>query len=1005
MNTQSLPVFVDKLVWFMVLIIGISDFLIAGVTGKIAGIVLDEASNEPLPGANMLIEGTRLGASTDVDGTYFIINIPPGKYTVICSMMGYATFKKTEVFIDVDKTTPLNFKMKEQAIAGEEIVVTADRALIEKDVAGSEMLMREEDVEAFSQDAFQDFLSTQVGVDYTATEDGSGISVRGGGIDQTNVFVNDVSLRNAITQQPSLGISLTSIKEVNIQTGGFTAEYGDIRSGLVNVISKEGARDRFSLAVDARYAPPQKKHFGPNPYSVNGPIWTVYCGPKAFEGVTEADVASGQYAFGFLGWNNWAEQHLNDDDPNNDYTPQQWMEIWRWQHRNIEYANKPDYIIDASLDGPFSIGNSTFLLSQHYENLQLAFPFSRNNSILSTTQANFTFRISPTLKLTATNLFSLQRGVVTQEVDYSYGMIDGTPAGSMLARDVRWHMLYNPYGINPTERKTYFAGLKLNHALSARTYYTLSLNASYYKAFTGIEDYRDPNKTIMIGNVELDYTPEGFKYSTDQYDMFDQFWISGGGGQIDDSRYWQLRLKGILESQINYHYLIKAGFETAYTKYDMRAAKVHVDQLMEGNYYPPDFTEGAVPMDTYYFDKHPLQVSAFLQNKFEYEGMIANIGVRLDLFDPMISSWDISSWSTYYNIDNWRKDVGFVQATKEGESTLKFKVSPRIGVSFPATESSKFYFNYGHFYQIPLVERLFNINLSGGSPPFYIPNLVAEWPKTVSYEVGFEKAFSRSFLFRISGYYKDVTNQITDADQAWYDFQKNLLYYTDANNSYEDIRGLEIRLQQRQGRFGYGWIDFEYISTSEGLTGFAQVHQNPQYEQEQREEAVQEKNWPVPRVSVVYSFRLPRNFGPRMWMFKPLSDWTLQLNAYWRDGGKRIFDNSAPVWDRHYIDQIDRHNVDILLRKRFEVRNLDISLYMRVRNLTNFKGPVYPFSGEEYRNSLRVPWLEGERKGNDKYGEGPSSEKPWIRAGWQTWRQYMNPRHVMFGVEMDFILF
>jgi outer membrane receptor protein involved in Fe transport len=1003
MATQSLNVLLNRLSWLLVLLLVGINSLLAGVTGKIKGVVVDEGTNDPLPGANIIVEGSHLGASTDVDGTYFIINLPPGNYSVVCSMMGYSTFKKTEVYVAADKTTSLNFKMKEQAIAGEEVIVTAERALIDKDISSSEMLMREEDVEAFSQDAFQDFLSTQVGVDYTATSDGSGISIRGGGIDQTNVYVNDVSLRNAITQQPSLGLSLTSIREVNIQTGGFSAEYGDIRSGLVNVISKEGARDHFSMAVDARYAPAQKKHFGPNPYSVNGPIWNVYCGPKAFEGVTEEDVASGEYAFGFLGWNKWAEQNLNDDDPNNDYTPQQWMEIWRWQHRNIAYANKPDYIIDASLDGPIPLGNTTFLLSQHYENLQLAFPYSRNNSILSTSQANFTIRISPAIKLTFTNLFTLQRGVVTQEVDYSYGMIDGTPEGSVLARNVRWHMLYNPYGINPTERKTFFSGLKLNHALSPRTYYSISLNASYFTTHTGIEDYRDPEKTVMVGNVELDYTPIGFKFSTDQYDMFDQFWISGGGGQIDDSKYWQLRLKGLFESQINYHNLLKLGFETAFTQYDMRAAKVHVDQLMEDNYYPSDFITGAVPMDTYFFDKHPLQFSAFIQDKLEYEGMVANLGLRFDLFDPMMSAWDVSNWNTYYNFDNWRTDVGFVEARTGGGSALKSKVSPRVGISYPATETSKFYFNYGHFYQLPLPEGLFNINLSSGSPPFFIPNLEAEWPKTVSYEVGFEKALTNAILFRISGYYKDVTYQITN--QGWYDFQKNLLYDTDANNSYEDIRGLEIRFQQRQGRFGYGWIDFEYMSTSEGLTGFAQVHQNPQYEQEQRENAVQEKNWPVPRVNVVYSFRLPRNFGPEVWVFRPLSDWTLQINAYWRDGGKRIFDSSAPVWDRHYIDQIDRHNVNLLIKKRFVMRDFDISLYARVRNLTNFKGPVYPYSGEEYRNSLRVPWLEGARKGNDKYGEGPSSEKPWIRAGWQTWRQYMNPRHVMFGVEIDFKVF
>ncbi len=75
---------------------------------------------------------------------------------------------------------------------------------------------------------------------------------------------------------------------------------------------------------------------------------------------------------------------------------------------------------------------------------------------------------------------------------------------------------------------------------------------------------------------------------------------------------------------------------------------------------------------------------------------------------------------------------------------------------------------------------------------------------------------------------------------------------------------------------------------------------------------------------------------------------------------------------------------------------------MRIRNATNFKGEVHPFSGEQYRNSLHLPWLQGEKKGNDKYGEGKSDEKPWIDDGWQKWRQYINPRHVMFGLELSF---
>ena len=64
--------------------------LAAGTTGKIVGLVVDESTGEPLAGVNVIIENTVLGAATDLDGGYFIIGIPPGKYTIIANYISYA---------------------------------------------------------------------------------------------------------------------------------------------------------------------------------------------------------------------------------------------------------------------------------------------------------------------------------------------------------------------------------------------------------------------------------------------------------------------------------------------------------------------------------------------------------------------------------------------------------------------------------------------------------------------------------------------------------------------------------------------------------------------------------------------------------------------------------------------------------------------------------------------------------------------------------------------------
>ena len=60
-----------------------------GTTGKIAGQVHDSQTGEPLPGANIIIEGTHWGTAADLNGNYVILNIRPGSYTLKISMMGY----------------------------------------------------------------------------------------------------------------------------------------------------------------------------------------------------------------------------------------------------------------------------------------------------------------------------------------------------------------------------------------------------------------------------------------------------------------------------------------------------------------------------------------------------------------------------------------------------------------------------------------------------------------------------------------------------------------------------------------------------------------------------------------------------------------------------------------------------------------------------------------------------------------------------------------------------
>ena len=125
----------------------VTSIVTAGTTGKISGTVTDASTGEGLAGANVMVAGSVLGASTDETGYYFIININPGTYEVSATYMGYETNTVSNVRVSVDQTTDLGFQLASSVIEGSEVNVTAERAIIEQDVTGSKSVLTSEFLE------------------------------------------------------------------------------------------------------------------------------------------------------------------------------------------------------------------------------------------------------------------------------------------------------------------------------------------------------------------------------------------------------------------------------------------------------------------------------------------------------------------------------------------------------------------------------------------------------------------------------------------------------------------------------------------------------------------------------------------------------------------------------------------------------------------------------------------------------------------------------------------
>ncbi|MBP7460355.1 MAG: TonB-dependent receptor [Candidatus Delongbacteria bacterium] len=209
----------------------------AGQTGKIAGRVIDAETSEPLYGVNLMVEETSLGAATDLEGDYLIFNIPPGVYSLQVSMLGYQKVTMTSIRVSVDRTTRLDFKLNSTTLnLGNEIMVEAKKELIQKDLTSSSLSVSAQEIQGMPVESFTDILQLQAGV----TVDSRGeFHIRGGRSTEIAYLVDGVSVTDPYSGRMAVNINQDAIEELKVISGTFNAEYGQVMSGIVEVVTKD----------------------------------------------------------------------------------------------------------------------------------------------------------------------------------------------------------------------------------------------------------------------------------------------------------------------------------------------------------------------------------------------------------------------------------------------------------------------------------------------------------------------------------------------------------------------------------------------------------------------------------------------------------------------------------------------------------------------------------------------------------------------------------------------
>ena len=975
-------------------------------SGKISGIVRDAGTGETMPGVNVSIDGTTQGAVTDADGFYNILNVRPGEYDVRASFIGYRPVLQEDVRVSSGLTTDLNFELREETVGLDELVVSAERPIVQLDVSANVASLTPEEFVDLPVAGVSEILDLQAGIE-------PGLQIRGGGQSELAFVMDGLNLRTGRDNQPFTNISYTALEEVQVQTGGFNAEYGNVRAGVINVTTKEPPRTRYTFDGLFRYAPPQDKAFNalgllPDEcdYSDESNI-DPSCNTYWVRPLLDPEVRMDGTA---ASWDIYTQRQYNAfdglattattlQDAGFDVAPEDLIEYYRFTHRKDNSISDPDYQADFTIGGPLipglseKLGDLRFLAS--YRGTQTAYliPQSRSSYTADTYQGKLTSNIRRGMKLTLHGMYGTERGHVP-DADNSRVVVyrgntpnypwqalydEGAPGGTFPVEfmDIsaeRGEAVYSDAQTSLGDINHRMLGLTFTHTLNPTTFYEVNLQTigtEYRAHYSNLRDgaYVCPSSgvgedgascspgTIVArpfatgGANSESGTPTGFGTpplcfgggsDLNEDDEVVEYCVgeaplgySGLSGNLIGSSestggHWNKTRdtsdvniftgRFDLTSQVNRFMQVKTGAELILSNYDIFSQRLSQEL---GFFY-----------EHHEWNRSPIQGAAYAQSKLEFQGMIANVGLRLDYFNPNSEWWVFDPYDQALRGQEPRLDEMLPKESPES----KLYLSPRIGVSFPITENSKLYFNYGHFRQMLGAFDIFGLQSTPAGGVDVIGNPNHPMPQTVAYELGFDQNLFDLFLLRVSGFYRDIRQQ---PRSVVYHGLGDVVNYTSRQPwNYEDVRGAEFTLSKNRGDWVRGFINYTYLQTKSGNFGYAEFFQNS-FDQlvYLRSSTDYRLNAPIaqPFARMNLLFLTPGDFGPEVAGMHPLSDWRMSFLGEWRSGEKWTWHGGTGSFPelQNNVEWKDYLNFDLRFTKHLNTTFADLQLFLDIDNVFN----------------------------------------------------------------------
>ena len=818
-------------------------------TGKLTGIVTDAATNQPIEGVQVILQGTGYGGLTQSNGRFFIIALPPGTYTVSARRIGYQTTQQqTQILIDVTRTINFSLNPSTAQLQAVRVVESGGAPLVELSQTGTTQSITAEELEGLPVRSIRDAITLQAGfqeIPLASTDLTSfaasrrvgtpSVLIRGGRSGETMTLIDGIPVSNFLFGGGALDVTDKATAQIQTIKGGLEPQYGNALSGVVNIATREGGEN---LAGSIEY---ETSRFGGAMGSIRDELRNYDFVDGFLSGPVPATAKKLRFVVAGRTSTSAGQVMEYDQDINDPFLA------------DTTARDPHDFdLIPGWMAQGYTAQRDLFGKLTYYFNPTTTLSVNGIDVFRETMNIPFDWRLTGySFADACVQQYQDRYGRyinVRDACDTEFGA-DATRSNGRVTGSERYaYVTPAPIG---SHRSLYTARFgqtirRFNYTIVGGVFDQRRLTCATY--FSGVcigERIADTNfsgRFVTPGVTSPEITPtEG----TDQ--------IAG------NDRMTTRVLRFDAQIQATDHHNLATGL--FYQGHDIVFREIRDVGLNNIVLQPSDYA--AKPWDA----------AVYLQDRIEYDFLTIKLGARFDygkakgtfFNDPL----DPTNGTTIRDVCNnptaWGLPAGFSTFVDDtvtftglagclhpdndsvgaeavriaarddmGEAAVRQAFSPRLSLGFPISERSQAFFNFGIYYQNPLYNNLYQSTGIGtdaeGTPAGpalaagnFIGNPHLEAEKTVSYEVGYVAEFARNFSMLLVAFSKDqsgltgirqggiVRSTLASVNDPGNTYGTAAPSYTILMNvDYQTVRGFEMEFRRRLANYWSARINYSY---------------------------------------------------------------------------------------------------------------------------------------------------------------------------------------------------